>query len=166
MPENTPKMGVGDGDEDHHGEDRGRKNGPRGPSGKEEWKDHSPDRMDKDKYQAKEYGCHLLEADLEMDDDYAVANKNEKCFDDLDEVDACVHRLEARVVELEDQLKDACNYDDRHNGKCAHYGGIWGYGLGAGSPALSTPMSGPSILMSQAPVTYMGTLSAPPRVNI
>ena len=92
--------------------------------------------------------------------------EKEKSFDDLDEADTRICRLEARVVELEDQLKDAHDYDDGHNGKCAHYGGIQGYGLGAGSPALSTPMSGPSIPMSQALVTYMGMLSAPPRVNI
>ena len=126
----------------------------------------------------KEYGHHLFEADLEMDDDYAVANrirrqevdywkiKNEKYFKELEEADAHICRLEARVIELEDQLEDSHDYDDRHNGKCARYGGPRGVGSGAGSPALSTPMSGPSIPVSQTLTTYAGTLSAPPRVNV
>ena len=92
--------------------------------------------------------------------------EKEKRIDDLDEADAHVCRLEVRVVKLEDQLEDTRDYDNRHNGKCTYYGGIWGYGSGAGSPALSTPTSGPSISMSQALVTYAGILSAPPRVNV
>ena len=60
-----------------------------------------------------------MEVDLEMDDNYAIANricrqevdywkiKNEKYFEELEDKDACIHRLEARVIELEDQLEDS-----------------------------------------------------------
>ena len=97
MPEQTPNTGDGGNDDDRPGEDQGRKDGPRGPSGRGERKDCSIERMDKDKHQAKnvwmwndklhiiyhprgckickEYGRHLLEADLEMDNNYAVANR-------------------------------------------------------------------------------------------
>ena len=92
--------------------------------------------------------------------------KNEKYFKESEDVNAHICRLEARVIKLEDQLEDLCDYDDRHNGKHTCHGGYRGLGSGAGSPALSTPMSGPSILVSQAPATYAGTLRAPPRVNV
>ena len=92
--------------------------------------------------------------------------KNEKYFEELEDADARIRRLEVRVIELEDQLEDLCDYDDRRNGKRACYGGPRGFGSGAGSPALSTLTSGPSIPVSQTPATYAGTLSAPPRVNI
>ena len=71
-----------------------------------------------------------------MHNNYAIANKahqyevdywrkkKEKSFDDLDEADTCICRLEARVVKLEDQLKDAHDYDNRCNGKHTHYSGI------------------------------------------
>ena len=113
-----------------------------------------------------------------MDDDYTVANrirqqevdywkiKNEKYFEELEDADTRIRRLEARVIELEDQLEDSRDYNDRRNRKRARYGGHRGFGSGAGSSALSTPTSGPSIPVSQTPTTYAGTLSAPPRVNV
>ena len=150
--------------------------------------------MDEDKHQAKNVwawnnklhiiyhprGCKICKeyGDLEMDDDYAIANrirrqevnywkiKNKKYFEELEDADTRIRRLEARGIELEDQLEDSHDYDDRRNGKCACYGGPRGLGSGAGSPALSTPTSGPSIPVSQTPTTYAGTLSAPPRVNV
>ena len=67
---------------------------------------------------------------------------------------------------MEEQLEDSCDYNDRCNGKCAHYGGPRGLRSGAGSPALSTPTSVPSIPVSQTPTTYTGTLSAPLRVDV
>lgn len=80
-----------------------------------------------------EYGHHLMETKFTKDDDYvAVVNKRREDVefwkrkvtnyaDDLDEVDAHVHKLSACIKELEQELENVREYKDNHGGKWARY---------------------------------------------
>ena len=78
-----------------------------------------------------EYGRHLMEADFAREDDYVAVveqrrddreywqKRASKYVDDLDDADASIRRLTARVKELEQELEDVHDYVDKHGGKWA-----------------------------------------------
>jgi hypothetical protein len=98
----------------------------------------------------KEYGHHIMEAEFEMDDVYvAVARlrqhkakfykyKYNKTYDELLEADKHIHELMSRIQELEYQLEDLCEYEERHGGKWPHRRNT----SKQGSPVASTPVAG------------------------
>ena len=74
-----------------------------------------------------------MEADFAREDDYVAVveqrrddweywqKRASKYVDDLDDADASIRRLTARVKELEQELEDARDYADKRGGKRARY---------------------------------------------
>jgi hypothetical protein len=100
-----------------------------------------------------DYGLHVMEAEFTKDGEYAAASrlrqeesefwqkKATRYMDELDEAEAHIRHLEARIRELEEEVDHSREYEDKRGGKHARYDSPHSYRSGTDSPAMPTPPS-------------------------
>ena len=121
-----------------------------------------------------EYGRHVMEAELTKDEEYLATYQERKeemdfwksranrYLDELEDAEAEVRRLQARVTELEQRVEAGRDYGDSRKSKWARYGSPFGGESGVESPMVPTPTSGTPVPPLQESTGYARALREPP----
>jgi hypothetical protein len=124
----------------------------------------------------REYCHHLLEAEMEQDDNYVTAevdqHDNVKFYkskmtgyiEDLNDAEARICDLKEEICRLEDQLARPQDYGDCHGGKRAHHTSPMGYGSGMDSPLMQLTEERVTLASWSVP-TYASTAQVLPRIH-
>ena len=103
----------------------------------------------------EEYLATYQERKEEMDFWKSRANRY---LDELEDAEAEVRRLQARVTKLEQRVEAGCDYVDSRKGKRACYGSPYGGKSGVGSAMVPTPTGGMPAPPLQESTGYARTL--------
>jgi hypothetical protein len=194
MDDQPPDLGDGDGWKAHPKDDERGKGKPIGSPEKGECRECSRDARQRAGFMwqwsnklhclhhlkgclvCREYCHHLLEAEMEQDDNYVTAEEDRQdniefykskmtaYIEDLDDAEARIRDLKEEIGQLEDQLARTQDYGDQRGGKRARHISPMGYGSGTDSPL--TPFMEGRVTPALRPVpTYALATQALPRTH-